>query len=175
MLGMLTFGTLADLMGRTKAGILAGYLMFVGITLMTFYTDSNYNRLFLVWALFFGFFGIGVGGEYPLAASNAAAHHAEEVGDALLDDEDRHRRRVLRDHARTARRGETIAIVFSMQGIGAMVGSFFLIILLYFADQTHIECDRLGANSQGTDPLALNAVWRSFYFIGLIFVVMTLL
>jgi hypothetical protein len=67
--------------------------MLAGTNMMTFYKNNKYNRLFLVWALFSGIFGLGVGGEYPLAASNAAAHHAEEVGDSLvLDDEDRRHR-----------------------------------------------------------------------------------
>ncbi|CAB9499157.1 Probable inorganic phosphate transporter 1 [Seminavis robusta] len=175
MLGMLTFAFVADIIGRAKAGVVVSYVMCIGLTMMTFYDDTNHIQIFLLWAMFFGLFGLGVGGEYPLAASNAASEHSEELEDALLDDEDRHHRRVLHDHARTARRGETISIVFSMQGIGAVAGSVFLIILLYFADQTYIDCFQPGVNSMGTDPRALNAVWRSFYFIGGIFVVMVLL
>jgi MFS family permease len=83
-----------------------------------------------------------------------------------------------RDKEKTARRGETIGIVFAMQGVGAVVGSTFFLVLIYFSDQGDTECDiniRPGVNSAGVDRSALNAVWRSFYFIGLIFVVMVFL
>ena len=74
---------------------------------------------------------------------------------------------------KTARRGETIGFVFAMQGVGAVVGSLFLVILIYFAGEENVECDqavRPGANSAGAGDL--DSVWRSFYFIGLIFVLM---
>ena len=65
-----------------------------------------------------------------------------------------------------------------MQGIGAVVGSFFLLVLIYFSQQTHTVCDRSfnpGLNAQGIVPAALNTVWRSFLFIGFIFHSMVLL
>jgi MFS family permease len=74
--------------------------------------------------------------------------------------------------AKTARRGETIALVFAMQGIGAVVGSVFLLSLIYFSNQTRIDCNAASSNSRGTDQDALESIWRSFYFIGLIFVCM---
>lgn len=94
-----------------------------------------------------------------------------------MEDEERHRLRVMRDHERTARRGETIGCVFAMQGVGAVTGSLFLIVLIYFAGEGTVECDRSirpGANEEGVVELALSAVWRSFYFIGAIFVFMVL-
>lgn len=127
---------------------------------------------------FFGVFGLGVGGEYPLAASGAADHHSESIEEAKMEDKDRHKLRVMRDHERTARRGETIGCVFAMQGVGAVTGSLFLIVLIYFAGEGRVECDqgaRPGANEAGVIELALSAVWRSFYFIGAIFVFMVLL
>jgi MFS family permease len=135
MVGMLTFGKLADMFGRTRAGIIAALLQVVGVTLMAFYSSNNLNKQWLIFDIFYGIFGLGVGGEYPLTATNAAAHHAESLEDALMDDEERHRHRVMREKERTARRGETIAIVFSMQGVGAVVGSVFLLILIYFGYQ----------------------------------------
>jgi hypothetical protein len=38
---------------------------------------------------FFGVFGLGVGGEYPLAASGAADHHSESIEEAKMEDKDR--------------------------------------------------------------------------------------
>ena len=65
-----------------------------------------------------------------------------------------------------------------MQGVGAVVGSLFLIVLIYFSQQSYPECDRTirpGNNSKGVNPVGLNTVWRSFLFIGLIFHTMVLL
>jgi hypothetical protein len=84
----------------------------------------------------------------------------------------------MRDHERTARRGETIGFVFAMQGVGAVTGSVFLLVLIHFAGQSYVECDhyyRPGSNSAGFDTFALTAVWRCFYFIGTLFVFMVLL
>jgi hypothetical protein len=94
---------------------------------------------------------------------------------ALLDDEDQHDRRVLLEAARTARRGETISLVFAMQGIGAVLGSIILLCLIYFSNQTRIQCDKLSSNSTGNDPDAPSGIWRSFYLIGLLAVSLLLL
>ena len=95
--------------------------------------------MFLAFSVFFGVFGLGVGGEYPLSAANASATDAQAKQDAKLDDEDRRKFRILREHEKTARRGETIGIVFAMQGLGAVCGSIFLLVLLYFSGQTSAE------------------------------------
>ena len=119
-----------------------------------------------------------MGGEYPLSASWASAeHHSQSIEEAKLEDSKRHKLRVMRDHERTARRGETIGCVFAMQGVGATTDSLFLIVLIYFAGEGKVECDqgvRPGSNEASVIELALSAVWRSFYFIGAIFVFMVL-
>jgi hypothetical protein len=137
MIGMIAFGVLGDVIGRKSAGIVTSILMIVGVTVMTFVdtTDHNLDSMFLIWAIFFGIFGLGVGGEYPLSAAGAAEHHSLAIEEAKKGDGERHRWRILRDHERTVRRGETIGIVFAMQGIGAVVGSIFLLVLLYFSGQ----------------------------------------
>jgi hypothetical protein len=173
MVGMLLFGAIGDMMGRARAGVLTSVCMVVGLFIMTFVVVDDNNLLFLLFAIFFGLFGLGVGGEYPLTGSAAAEYQAESNEYALLDPE-RHKRLVLRDAARTARRGETISLIFAMQGVGAVVGSLFLLFLIYFAGQSRVNCSRPGANSYGNDVDALNSVWRGFYFIGLLFVVMLL-
>ena len=174
MLGMLTFGKLADLMGKHYAGILAALFQVVGVAMMTFYRNVNLNIMFIVFDVFWFIFGFGVGGEYPLAAANAAAHHAESLEQAGMDDRERHRIRVLKERERAARRGETIALVFAQQGVGAVVGSAFLCALIYFSDQSEANCEIDGHNPRGYSTEALDSVWRSFYFIGMIFVVMVL-
>jgi Major Facilitator Superfamily len=99
----------------------------------------------------------------------------QQTDDALRDDEEQHHYRVLLEVAKTARRGETIALVFAMQGLGAVFGSVILLMLIYVADQSSIDCSDLASNSTGNDPKALGAIWRAFYLIGLLFVIMLLL
>jgi hypothetical protein len=139
MMGMLVFGALADVIGRNAAGIITSILMMVGAMIMTFVSSKDLETMFLIWAIFFGIFGLGVGGEYPLSASGAADHHTQAVEDAKMEDEERKRLRVMRDHEKTARRGETIGFVFAMQGIGAVVGSVFLLVLIYFSGNQLVE------------------------------------
>ncbi len=59
MAGMLTFGFLADRIGRKGAGILTSCFMVIGLIGMVFYTNSIYSRLFQIWSLFFALFGFG--------------------------------------------------------------------------------------------------------------------
>ena len=92
-----------------------------------------------------------------------------------MDDEEQHRYRVLLEVAKTARRGETISLVFAMQGVGAVFGSVVLLIQIYSARQSKIDCNDMASNSTGNDPKALESIWRGFYLIGLIFVVLLLL
>jgi len=142
MIGMLSFGVIGDCMGLKNAGVLAALLSVVGVVVMCFVDlPTNLNLQFLVYAIFFGIFGLGVGGEYPLTAMSAAAQSSESAEEKAMDDTERRCRRLMRDKERTARRGETIGLVFSMQGIGAVVGSFFLLVLIYFSQQTHTVCD----------------------------------
>jgi Sugar (and other) transporter len=139
MIGMLVFGSLVDSIGRNATGILVSSFMVVGVTVMTFVNSENAQTLFLIWSIFFGLFGLGVGGEYPLSASNAAELQAQVKEEAKLDDEELRQFRIMRDHERTTRRGETIGFVFAMQGVGATVGSVFLLVLIYFSAQAKVE------------------------------------
>lgn len=174
MLGMLTFGKVADLLGKHFAGNMTALFQLIGISFMTFFYSKNINTQILMFDVFFAVFGFGVGGEYPLTAASAAAHHIESLEEAAMDDKERHRVRVLRERERSVRRGETIALVFAMQGVGTVVGSVFLLCLLYFGNQERVKCDEGGYNAQGSSSDALDAIWRTFYFVGLIFVIMVL-
>jgi MFS family permease len=175
MLGMLAFGYIADCLGRKHAGILTSLCMLVGIVVMTFVKSNDTSVMFAVWAAFFGVFGLGVGGEYPLSASGAAEHHVKrQLEDEECNDEERELARKKDITANAARRGETISIIFAMQGVGAVAGSLVLMCLLYFSEQGYVNCNSPAANEQGNNVQALEAVWRSFYFIGTILVIMML-
>jgi hypothetical protein len=96
MVGMLVFGTLADIIGVNSAGILTSILMIVGNVVMCFIkVENNIQLQFSIWIVFFGIFGLGVGGEYPLTAAGAAEHHAKTMKEASMDDEERHQFRIL--------------------------------------------------------------------------------
>lgn len=198
MAGMLIFGVVCDWIGRKNAGTITSVLMLVGNAGMVLFDCDNASTLFVAFSTFFGCFGLGVGGEYrkflpyfvvsrhlpfsplslfasALSASGAAAYHAKDTEAALLDDEDQHHRRILLEAAKTVRRGETIALVFAMQGVGAVVGSLLLLILIYVSKQTRIDCHKASSNSTGNNPEALNGVWRGFYLVGCLLVLMLLL
>jgi len=170
MAGMLVIGAVADVIGRKRAGILTGCFMLVGITGMTFIHLNDIHAQFASWSSFFAILGFGVGGEYPLTASSAAEHHGEQKHAAKEDDWEQRQNRLALDIAKTDRRGETIALVFSMQGVGAFVGSLFLVVLIAFGQQSKIDCNSPASNSTGNNPMALNSIWRSFYFIGILMI-----
>jgi len=138
MIGMVCLGLLSDVIGRVRAGVVTSTIAFISVIVMAFYQNSNINKQFTVFAVFFGIYGFGVGGEYPISGTNAAMHHYEEIvvtGDA---EEDR-RNAVIVERKSTARRGETINMAFAMQGVGATVGSLFVLILIFFAGQTQVD------------------------------------
>lgn len=170
MLGMIVFGSVCDIIGRKRTGVLTGLFTMLGLSVMVFVRADDIQTQFAVWSGFFACMGFGIGGEYPLTASSAAEYHEERVDEARLDDEEKRYRRLEQDRLQTVYRGQTIAMAFSMQGLGALVGSIVLLILIYFGEQGFIDCDEPSSNSTGNDPRALNGIWRSFYFVGLLFV-----
>ncbi|EJK62548.1 hypothetical protein THAOC_16836, partial [Thalassiosira oceanica] len=175
MLGMLSFGKIADAMGPHLAGMLTAAFQIVGILVMTFFRSESLNTIFIVL--------------YPLTAVNAASRGSESE-DTNMSPAERRESNRLKEKERSVRRGETITLVFAMQGktlsaatetlshinelgVGALVGSVFMLCLIYFAEQTGVECSSTN-NAKGSSPHALDAVWRVFYFIGGIFVSMLL-
>ena len=143
MAGMIIFGLLCDILGRKNASSLTAMLEILGVGVMVFYTNPNLYQQAIVIASFYGLFGLGVGGEYPLTAYGAAQHYfksiAEKEYEAETNDRERMKKRIIMEQVRTARRGETIAIIFTMQGIGAVFGSAILLVLIYFSGQGHVE------------------------------------
>lgn len=116
-----------------------------------------------------------MGGEYPLSASSAAESHLEETEKALQDNMSQRHFRMELELAKSTRRGETLSMVFAMQGVGAVFGSLVLIALIYFGQQSTSQCSLPARNSMGNEINALDGVWRSFYLIGLFQVLLLLL
>ena len=95
MLGMVSFGFIADLIGINKAGMLSALLSVVGVAFMTFFASHDLTTQFLVYSIFFGIFGLGVGGEYPLTAAGAAQHHHDTMAEAQAEDTAQRQIRIL--------------------------------------------------------------------------------
>lgn len=101
VIGQLLFGYLGDVFGRKVNMIATCGLLIVGGLLCTFaYGGSPNGTLwFLVFARFL--LGIGIGGEYPLAAASTA-EDATSVKD----------------------RNSRVALTFSLQGVGSLFAAF---------------------------------------------------
>lgn len=110
IVGMLVIGFFADWMGRKWGSRLCTSIMVLGSILLTGASGSAQTYLIIL-AIGLSVFGLGVGGEYPLAASSAA-ERAE--GNPEL----------------RARRGETIALTFTMQGWGNWANTLVILILM---------------------------------------------
>lgn len=108
IVGQLSFGVLGDWIGRKWTFMLSCVLIIVGAVLSgcCVWTAGGFT-IFYQLALCRFILGVGVGGEYPLAAS-IAAEGAGEIS-----------------------RGRLIAGVFSMQGWGMLLSCIFVLGFLY--------------------------------------------
>jgi len=106
--GMLLWGYLADVVGRKWGSRSVATIMLSGVILLTFTSyapsPSAYFAYFMVAQTWYGF---GVGGEYPLAAASAAERSATDKG-------------------LQKKRGQTVVLVFSNQGVGNVVRGLLL-------------------------------------------------
>ncbi|EFN51657.1 hypothetical protein CHLNCDRAFT_59145 [Chlorella variabilis] len=97
IVGMLTFGFIADVIGRKWGSRFTMAIMFVGACLLTGAYGPNAQVFLSVFCFSLFFYACGVGGEYPLSSSSAAER-------AEADPELRHRR------------GEVILLLLAMLG-----------------------------------------------------------
>ena len=105
--GQLTFGVLADVVGRRRGFILTLSILIVGAVLSSLAQPLGALSLFTVLALARFVLGVGVGGEYPLSATVSS-----EASNA------------------TTGRGRRVAMVFSMQGVGLVLAPVVVLSLL---------------------------------------------
>ncbi|KAK9821919.1 hypothetical protein WJX81_006266 [Elliptochloris bilobata] len=141
MLGMLSLGVVADLVGRRAGSLICAAFMLGGGVLLTCSSGPTLNAWALVFAVSQFIYGVGVGGEYPLASSSAAE-------------------RAEADEAVRARRGEMIVCTFAMQGWGNLVNTAVICALLALFGQT--------GGAGGYQAGALAAVWRLSFAVGLV-------
>lgn len=113
IVGMLFFGLFADRIGR-KAGLLAtATILLIGPILETVSFGANGSITGMFWMLVIvrGFLGVGIGGEYPCAATTSC----EAGEDAKI------------------KRGQNVLLVFSMQGVGMITAYVYGILLIEWA------------------------------------------
>ncbi|KDD76549.1 hypothetical protein H632_c186p1 [Helicosporidium sp. ATCC 50920] len=137
--GQLFIGFFADRIGRKYGSIMTASIMLIFGILITASSGSSAENLFIMFTVVQAFFGVGVGGEYPVASASAN-ERAEET-----------------KHLQQ-RRGETVICVFSMQGWGNLFNT--LVILAIMAG--------FGQYGAPYDDYALEVTWRLSYALGLI-------
>nr|OQO22216.1 hypothetical protein B0A51_10284 [Rachicladosporium sp. CCFEE 5018] len=116
IVGQVLVGIIGDWLGRRWGLIQDATIMFVGLLMLTAAWGITENGWVIcyVWALFF--YGIGVGGEYPMTATSGM-ENAVGSGKVSTRDDRLHR-------------GRKVTSAFLMQGWGQMLNQLILIILL---------------------------------------------
>nr|OQO19534.1 hypothetical protein B0A51_12132 [Rachicladosporium sp. CCFEE 5018] len=116
IVGQVLVGIIGDWLGRRWGLIQDATIMFVGLLMLTAAWGITENGWVIcyVWALFF--YGIGVGGEYPMTATSAM-ENAVGSGKVSTRDDRLHR-------------GRKVTSAFLMQGWGQMLNQLILIVLL---------------------------------------------
>ncbi|KAL6712027.1 hypothetical protein ACN47E_003070 [Coniothyrium glycines] len=116
IVGQILVGIIGDWLGRRFGLIQDATIMFVGLVMLTAAWGVTQNGWVIcyAWALFF--YGIGVGGEYPMTAT-AGMENAVGSGKVSTKDDRLHR-------------GRKVTSAFLMQGWGQFVNQVLLILLL---------------------------------------------
>ncbi|EON61894.1 hypothetical protein W97_01112 [Coniosporium apollinis CBS 100218] len=120
--GQIVVGFIGDWVGRRWGLIQDAGIMFVGLLMLTAAWGVTQNSwiVFYAWALFF--YGIGVGGEYPMTATFGME---SAVGSGKVSTrEDR------------LHRGRKVTSAFLMQGWGQFWNVIILIIMLYITQRS---------------------------------------
>jgi MFS family permease len=114
--GQILVGIIGDWMGRRWGLIQDAVIMFVGLLMLVASWGTSLNGWVIcyVWSLFF--YGIGVGGEYPMTATSGM-ENAVGSGKVSTRDDRLHR-------------GRKVTSAFLMQGWGQFANQVVLIVLL---------------------------------------------
>eukprot|EP01023_Acetabularia_acetabulum_P063549 TRINITY_DN7996_c0_g2_i4.p1 TRINITY_DN7996_c0_g2~~TRINITY_DN7996_c0_g2_i4.p1 ORF type:complete len:591 (-),score=101.15 TRINITY_DN7996_c0_g2_i4:854-2626(-) len=169
MLGMMVMGFIALSWSIKSSAVMTVSCMGVGALLMCIsglgFDRQNEYYLFALIAVFaagFILLGFGVGGEYPVASVNQT-ERAEDPA---------HRKKSSKAQPI---RGSSVQLMFSMQGVGAVLGSLVIFVLLIVFKETHPQCDAPGYNQAGYNTELLEKLWRITYALGLPIIIFTIL
>ncbi|EFJ43350.1 proton/phosphate symporter [Volvox carteri f. nagariensis] len=137
--GQIVLGFFADRIGRKWGSVSTAGTMVIGAILIIASKGPTERALWEMFTAVQFIFGIGVGGEYPVASTSA--NERAESSTKLQK-----------------RRGETVVLVFSMQGWGNLVNTAVIIAIMAGFHQY----------SKPYSTYALEVTWRLSYAIGLI-------
>lgn len=126
MFGMITMGLLADHIGRKWGSRIVSVIMLMGVISLTFSPfATNGHIYFTLFIIAQTWYGVGVGGEYPLASSSAAERAEEKK-------------------SMTKHRGREVVLVFANQGLGNLMNCIVIVVALAIFGQTG-ELDSTGS------------------------------
>eukprot|EP00937_MAST-01D_sp_MAST-1D-sp2_P007372 g7372.t1 len=139
VVGQIAFGVFADRFGRHPSMVLSCTFLVLGGVLCAVASSPSPAGTLVFLAVARGILGFGIGGEYPNAATSTA--EASE--------------------SRPRERGKSVALVFSMQGVGQFCASVAGVVLV-FAVCPHPD-------GKGTyDDADLDVVWRTLFALGVL-------
>ncbi|ORZ34232.1 major facilitator superfamily domain-containing protein [Catenaria anguillulae PL171] len=142
--GQLVFGYLGDKLGRKATYGVVLAIMIVATINTSLAADTKgaigVGGMLIFWRLILG---IGIGGDYPISAVIAS------------------------EFASVSTRGLMVAAVFSMQGLGILVGSLCAVIVLAILKPT-LGLDPLAAPGFALYQPLFDNVWRLLLFLGVI-------
>ncbi|CAM1507303.1 Fc.00g069440.m01.CDS01 [Cosmosporella sp. VM-42] len=116
MVGQVFVGVIGDWIGRRWGLIQDALIMFIGLLMLTASWGLNMQGWVICYAFSLFFYGIGVGGEYPITATSSL--ESAVTAGKLSTKEDR------------LHRGRRVTTAFLMQGWGQLVNQVILIVLL---------------------------------------------
>jgi MFS family permease len=108
IVGMVTFGLASDALGRRWGSRLTVSLMLIGSILLTIANGTSLAGQFVMFNIGMFIFALGVGGEYPMAASSASE----------------------RSETEKLPRGRTVAFTFANQGWGNLTNTWVILFML---------------------------------------------
>lgn len=133
VVGQLIFGVLADRIGRRKGFIATLTILFIGAVLSAASIPDSTASLLYSLAAFRFILGVGIGGEYPLAATVSS--------EASIAD--------------NSKRGQRISVVFSMQGVGMTLAPLVFFILVHICGDNYDLAWRLALGLGGLPAIIM--------------------
>ena len=144
VIGQLFFGGLADVLGRRAIFIATLTICIVAALGSATCVDLPSLSIYTQLSLWRGLLGFGIGGEYPLSAT-VTAERSEESGAAAAA------------HSLISR-GRSVAVVFSMQGLGNLAACAVCVVLL--AAEVPLDVTWRASLAIGALPGLATLYWR---------------
>lgn len=142
IIGMIGFGLMADHLGRLWGSRMTSSLMLMGAIGVTVAFGIDLSGQFAMFNILIFVYSLGVGGEYPMASSNAAE----------------------RAEAENLPRGRTVSLTFALQGWGNFINTAVICVLLAITNTEHCTPQYLAqGNSTVCSTTGMQVVWRVQY------------